>query len=144
MEPSIRLRGNYLLVVDDDEPCRLLLAEVLREVGHQVLTACNGLEAMELMTRVGAPRAILLDMAMPVMGGEEFLRLRQTTGRFARVPVVVVSGERQQLLDKVGSLASEVLQKPVRITRLLHAIDEAADSRCHTPAPLPAVQQVRH
>jgi CheY-like chemotaxis protein len=60
-----------ILVVDDDSDVRDLVAAVLREAGHTVMTATNGQEALALTARE-RPDLILLDKLMPVMDGTAF------------------------------------------------------------------------
>lgn len=69
------VRGVCVLVVDDDPDIRDTLVEALEEEGYSVAAAANGSEALETLRRI-APRLILLDLFMPIMGGQQF-RARQ-------------------------------------------------------------------
>jgi CheY-like chemotaxis protein len=62
-----------VLVVDDDNDIRELVAEVLRHAGYAVTTAGDGPTALRAMDEC-APDVILLDLVMPHGGGEAFLR----------------------------------------------------------------------
>lgn len=61
-----------VLVVDDQPGMRQLLGSVVKEVGHQVYLAENGLEAVEIVRKI-RPRLVFMDIKMPVMDGLEAL-----------------------------------------------------------------------
>ncbi len=72
--------GKRVLVVDDNEDALDLLAEVLRDAGHVVMTAKDGPTALEVMKTFHADVAIL-DIGLPVMDGYELAgRLRAELG----------------------------------------------------------------
>lgn len=81
-----------ILVVDDTEACRRLLARLLRAKGYETLCVSNGLEALEAL-KMATPALILLDLAMPELDGIGFLRAIRDRPEWAAVPVIVVSGE---------------------------------------------------
>lgn len=67
-----RVVGQTILVVDDEPLVRTLVTDALRRFGYSVLTACDGREALEVYARDRERiSAVLLDLTMPVMGGEE-------------------------------------------------------------------------
>jgi len=101
----VRAAVKTLLVVEDDpdiqEYCRLLLAGL----GARVVVASDGREALAVIDAGGPVDLILLDVILPGMGGEEFLRelrLRRGLG----VPVVVCSVEERLVepLRRVGEI----------------------------------------
>lgn len=84
------LHGKTVLIVDDDEALRTTAAMILECQGYQTLEAGNGLEALNVIQRNPQVSAVLLDLLMPVMDGEEtFRQLRQF---WSAIPVIVVSG----------------------------------------------------
>ncbi len=88
-----------VLVVDDDADTRLRLRHVLERHGWSVAEAHDGQDALEHVARA-LPRVILLDLAMPVMDGFEFIeRLRQRPG-CGTVPVVVLTSLSLTLEDR--------------------------------------------
>ena len=63
-----------LLVVDDQALFRRSLEDRLRGDGFRVVSAGNGLEALEMLEETATPCLVLLDLVMPVMNGVEFLQ----------------------------------------------------------------------
>jgi two-component system, OmpR family, response regulator CpxR len=107
-------RAN-VLVVDDDEAIRDVVAEVLREEGYDVVCAQNGAQALHQLQGDGPTDLVLLDLMMPVMSGWEVLEEMQSDDRLSRIPVVVVSA-----MSAPG--ASEHLAKPIDLDRLLDTV----------------------
>jgi CheY-like chemotaxis protein len=98
----------------------------LQEYGYTTVTAENGLEAVDLVRR--APdrfRAVLLDMTMPVMGGEEAIAHLQRL--CPDLPVLVSSGygEMEALRRFQGARVAGFLQKPYTARQLVDALRAA-------------------
>jgi CheY-like chemotaxis protein len=120
-----------ILLVDDDEDIRAVLALVLAAAGHQVEQARDGVDALARLRRV-VPDLMLLDMMMPRMDGEELLRTVRRDRRLADVPVVLLSGH-QSAREKAAELGADgCLVKPIELEDLVATIDRLA-------APRPAV-----
>jgi len=86
-----RFRKRRILVVDDDERNYGLLKIVLEPMGHEILAAFDGGEAL-CKVASSPPDVILLDVVMPVMDGMEVLRrLKQDVGT-RDIPIIMVSG----------------------------------------------------
>lgn len=115
--------GLRVLVVDDDEAIRLYIGEVLREAGCRVLTASDGIEAVEIL---GASPVDLLitDYNMPRMSGLELMRWCQAL--LPRLPTVLISGQDPESLPVKGGKrgALRVLQKPFSEEHLLLLVGE--------------------
>ena len=113
-----------VLVVDDEEVVRKTAKVCLERHGYNVLTAANGIEAME---RFGEARSqivlVLLDLTMPVMGGEEALRRLRDAG--ANVPVVLSSGYTEADARKRFTLdgLAGFVQKPYTSTELIEKLE---------------------
>lgn len=82
------------LVIDDDEGIRATMVEILEDQGFEVLEARNGLEALNVFTTAPKPALICLDMAMPVLDGWTFCRVRERVSTLLEIPVVAISGSR--------------------------------------------------
>ena len=102
-----------VLVVDDEDTIRALGKDTLERVGFKVLTAQDGLQAIELYkTHSNEIVAVLLDMTMPHMGGEEtFRELRRIK---SDVKVILSSGynEQEATNNFVGKGLAGFIQKP--------------------------------
>lgn len=104
----------YVLVVDDEEPNRLLMTEFVKVLGHEVEAVASGDEAL---ARVAArtPDVVLLDVMMPGMNGFEVCRRLKEDPRTATVQVIIVSAlsVREDRLEGIRSGADDFLNKPV-------------------------------
>lgn len=86
---------SVVLVVDDEDEIRQLVADILEDEGYQVIGARNGLEALTyLQNAADLPCLILLDLMMPVMDGQRFRSEQQHDVRLRDIPVVVFSAGR--------------------------------------------------
>lgn len=109
-----------ILVVDDYEDSRATLREMLEGMGHHVVEAANGQEALDFLTQgPGAcVQLILLDLDMPRMSGWELLKLLKSYVRLARIPVVVVSRHASELSTEQAQRLSGLFQAPYEMPRL--------------------------
>jgi CheY-like chemotaxis protein len=127
-----------VLVVDDDELVRLVIARTLRLSGFDVFEARDGLEALARMP-VAAPDLVLTDMNMPRCNGEMLcaeIKLRHAT---AGVPVVIMTGGPldEAHMRELGCAA--VLYKPLpdRLPEfLLSILQDAAPTSLAGPWPV--------
>lgn len=114
-----------VLIIDDDEPNRLLLQDLLEMEGYRILTAPDGPSALRIL-KGARPSVILLDMKMPYMDGAQVLSALKADEEVASIPVVVVSAYRGA--PAAGSAAAFIC-KPFEIDHLLEAV-----ARCSSPA----------
>lgn len=126
--------SRKVLVVDDEQEVRAMLAEFLEAQGFEVLAAANGLESL-LHVKRARPDAVVLDLNMPRLGGLEALkRIRHFD---PAITVVVITGEpnpepRERALA-MG--AARVLVKPFTLQELLQAVGgEPAPQGAAAPA----------
>jgi signal transduction histidine kinase/purine-cytosine permease-like protein/ActR/RegA family two-component response regulator len=139
-----------LLVVDNEEVDRTLLARRLEGLGFEVLQAGSGHAALGLLKEMGAD-AILMDLAMPGIDGWETIHTLRRLG-LSTAPVAIVSAnafEKGQHND-VGISAADFITKPVRFEELLDWLGEKLTLTWLTapvappkPAPLPAAAAPR-
>ena len=81
-----------ILVVEDHEDTREIIAELIAKEGHSYHEAENGQEAIDwLEQQTDLPCLILLDLRMPVMDGWDFLRAIRAVPRWADLAVIVIS-----------------------------------------------------
>jgi len=120
--------GGTVLLVDDEEPVRRLCRRMLERLGFEVLEAPNGREALSIYGRKGAGiRCVVLDMAMPVMDGEETLaELHRLDGN---VRVILSSGYDSRELASRGASGgvAAFLQKPYGMAGLKDALYAALE-----------------
>jgi CheY-like chemotaxis protein len=112
-----------VLVVDDEEPIRSAIAELLEDEGYRVMQAGHGRAALEILEKNedGELPLVLLDMMMPVMTGEEFLDEVRTRPKLASTHIVVVSA-----VGATGACQDlRVLEKPFTMRRLLEVVAES-------------------
>jgi PAS domain S-box-containing protein len=112
-----------ILVVDDEEIVRTTARAMLLSRGYQVLLAEDGQQALESFgERKGEIALVLLDMAMPLMSGEETLRALKSLR--PDLPVVVSSGysEREAIRRFGGLGVAGFLQKPYTVHALLDKV----------------------
>ena len=111
------LRHCPVLIVEDDEDLREMMAQLLTLEGFQTATVANGREALEYLHNASKPDVILLDLMMPVMDGWEFRRQQQADPSIAPVPVIVLSALDQGRASNLEATA--FLKKPLDFDRLL-------------------------
>ncbi len=92
-----------ILVADDEMSIRLLYSEELKEEGYDVITASNGKEALEIVSREPLD-LVILDIKMPEMSGIEVLR--QIKEKYPDLPVLLSSAYSEYKQD-FGTWASE-------------------------------------
>ena len=83
-----------ILVVDDDEDIRDIVAMALGCMGYSVEVAADGLGASRLLSQGFRPAVVLLDLMMPGVDGEGFLVGLRENPDTADIPVVIMSGNR--------------------------------------------------
>jgi signal transduction histidine kinase/CheY-like chemotaxis protein len=114
-----------VLVVDDEEGVREVAERMLHEIGFDTMSAIDGREALEVMQRVGdRVRAVLLDLSMPRMGGQE--TLRHLRARRPQLPIIMMSGYTEQAVapqvNGSGPGITVFLQKPFLAEDLIAAL----------------------
>ena len=117
-----QLEGTVLLV-DDEETVRIVAKDMLEECGLEVLTACDGREAVDLFrTHQDKIALVLLDMTMPHMDGEETFREIKRMDNEAQI--ILSSGyNEQEVTDRfAGKGLAGFIQKPYRISALLEKV----------------------
>ena len=116
-----------VLVADDDAPHRELMHELLVPLGFTVLSAADGVSALE-MVREWKPDLLLLDISMPGLNGWEVVRLLRDEG-FARLRIIMISANAGEIrgdrLDPQGH--DDQMVKPVHLRGLLEKMQKLLD-----------------
>jgi CheY-like chemotaxis protein len=100
-----------VLVVDDDDDARDVIAACLEEAGHTVEVASHGQEALERLRDGLRPALVVLDLMMPVMDGWTLLGRLSQDPTLSAIPVIVMSAGGELALHSVNAAAQ--LSKPV-------------------------------
>ena len=105
-------------MVDDDPAIRRMIIAALKRDGYTFYEAPNGREALDVM-RTEHPDVVVLDLMMPVLSGWDVLRERQNDAELRRIPVIVVSANRDpDVATAVNAGICAFLPKPFDIGAL--------------------------
>jgi DNA-binding response OmpR family regulator len=85
------MKKANILIIEDHDAVRLLLGLTFKKEYH-VVTKRDGIEGLAWLSAGNMPDLIMLDMQMPRLNGLEFLRQLRSTGFFAQIPVLLISG----------------------------------------------------
>jgi CheY-like chemotaxis protein len=107
-----------VLVVDDDDALRDVVAEAIADAGYTVAQAENGREALAKM-REFTPCIVLLDLMMPVMDGWEVVAEMDADPLLSSVPVCIVSA--QSGIAPPRNIC--ILKKPATLSGILSAVE---------------------
>ena len=129
-----RAEDKTILVVDDEPNVREYLRAVLENAGFNVVTAGDGVEALELIKK-RAPDFISLDLIMPKKSGHKLLYELRKNKEWSRIPVLIVTahardelgkGDLEDLLEKrIMSGPGTYLEKPVNPLSYVRSIQRA-------------------
>lgn len=124
-ESPEKLDGGLVLVVDDEETIRAISGMLLARLGFDSVAAADGREALEIFReRHGELRAVLLDLTMPHLSGDEVFRELRRINQ--SVPVILMSGftEDDAVREFIGKGLAGFLQKPFRLQELRDKLAE--------------------
>ncbi len=115
-----------ILIAEDEEALRALCARGLTTDGHEVLSACDGSEALEILTRdEGRFDLLLTDVRMPIMDG---IALALSTARdFPTLTILMMTGyaDQRERAHNLEALIHDVITKPFTLTTLRTAVNGA-------------------
>jgi signal transduction histidine kinase/ActR/RegA family two-component response regulator len=123
MQSVYRHGKETVLVVEDDKAIMKLHQEVLGRYGYTILTASDGVEAMEVFrVRLDEIQLAIVDVIMPRMNGRELVE--QIRMQRPELPIIMTSGYTDEIVDleSIKELGVLFLQKPVRPLDLLATI----------------------
>lgn len=103
-----------ILVVDDSATARTHAAQTLRQHGHQVLEAADGLEALKLLGQNPDTELILCDLVMPVLDGLGLLQVLKSRPEYHSIPVLILSMVREmpKVVACLSAGAADFMRKP--------------------------------
>lgn len=102
------------LVIDDSRTVRIILGQIVRELGMEVVEAGNGQEALERLKQNSDIELMLVDWNMPTMNGYEFLRAVRSDRAYDAARIVMVTSESQadHVTQALSAGANDYLMKP--------------------------------
>jgi CheY-like chemotaxis protein len=124
MNPAAR---PLILLVEDSDDSRELLAECLELSGFQVRAARDGLEAVAAASRAPQPDVVLMDLGLPRVDGVEATRRLKSDARTRRIPVLAFTGYPAGDPDARRAGFAAFITKPCTPDVLTAAIREALD-----------------
>ena len=115
--------GRRILIVDDEEGFRDGMADLLDMEGYAVAVVGDAIEAVRMVPEF-RPEVILLDLRMPLLDGEGFLRGMSGVPATRKVPVVLISAREdlRAVAERTG--AAGFLQKPFEAPQLLALLEK--------------------
>ena len=119
-QPEGSGNGPVILLVEDDDSTRPLLARLLQTRGFRTREARNGAEGLDSLQRHQDISVVVLDFHMPLTNGQWFRERQLADPAIARVPVVVFTG-RMDLPEDFP--VADVLFKPLSIDQLCAAVE---------------------
>jgi CheY-like chemotaxis protein len=129
-EPRTSLMGSEtIMLVDDDEPVRLLAETFLKRQGYNVLSAHSGEESLAILDRHREPLHLLLtDVVMPGLNGKELFE--KAVERKGNLKVLYMSGYTEDIVTDRGGLDkdTDLIHKPFSINALATKVREILDA----------------
>ena len=116
--------GKKILVVDDEDGTRILVAKALEMKGHSIIMACDGVEGWEKV-KAERPDLVILDVNMPRMNGIELLRKIREDADIGSLPTIMLTSQSsdEEVLAGLSSGADHYLTKPFSVTALCMTVD---------------------
>lgn len=112
--------SNTIMVVDDESNIVLILKEILGDIGYRVISAPNGLYALEMLKQMPKPDLFMVDLLMPVMGGRQFIETLQTVPEYSDIPVILVTGTIPNVMDfPPPGTYQDTISKPFDINEIV-------------------------
>ena len=132
--------ANKILVIDDSLSVRKQVQAMLPKGNFQVLEAKDGQEGLKLINQE-RPNLIMLDFLMPKMNGLEVYQQLQAKPELQKIPLVIMSGRREEVLEKIPEPAFnkyfEFILKPFEQKDLIAGI-QSAMKKSKLPREAPA------
>jgi len=103
-----------ILVIDDSRAIRLILSQILKQLGFEVAEASNGQEALDKLKEAGKFEMAMVDWNMPVMNGYDFVVAVRSNPAYndMRLMMVTTETEMSQVIKALEAGANEYVMKP--------------------------------
>jgi CheY-like chemotaxis protein len=116
---EVLTRKLLVMVVEDDEPLRTVICDVLEDHGFRAVPASNGLHALAQLQTLERPDLIILDLMMPVMNGWDFHAHLKSKENLQTIPVLLLSAYVRKGTHTGPQDVAGALQKPVSTEDLI-------------------------
>ena len=121
---------SRVLIVDDEDSMRQLVARAIAMDGHDITTAADGAEALDILGSADSPFDLLLtDIQMPIMDG---IALALASARdFPEMTILLMTGyaEQRERASGLSAIAHDVVTKPFSVADIRTAVADALASR---------------
>jgi two-component system cell cycle response regulator CpdR len=121
---------SRVLIVDDEESMRQLVARAIAMDGHDITTAADGAEALDILSGQNSSFDLLLtDIQMPIMDG---IALALTAARdFPQLTILLMTGyaDQRERASGLNAIAHDVISKPFSVADIRTAVADALASR---------------
>lgn len=113
-----------ILIIEDEPVVLMVLREALQDEGHQVVTAANGSDGLDLACGSPMPDLVLADLYLPGLTGRRVVEGIRSEARLAGVPIILVTGAMPSLADfpPVGSYQA-VIGKPFNLAHVVETVE---------------------
>lgn len=119
--------SQLILVVDDDSELRNIYRHALERAGYSIIEAANGIEALQAI-EAHSPVLVIMDMAMPLMGGKELLEEIRSRPEWDNLPVVIITARPEHEASAEALGATRFLRKPIGPHRVVAMLSELLES----------------
>jgi len=119
------------ILVAEDEPYILKALDFrLKNLGHEIIAAVDGGEALEIATKE-KPDLVLLDIMMPVMDGFQVLRKLKSQKKTKNIPVIMLTAKSQEkdIVTGLEDGAADYITKPFSFAELIARVNRTLASR---------------
>lgn len=116
-----------ILLIEDDLLTLEAMAYILEFEGYSVATASDGEKGLDLLHQSPRPRAVLLDLGLPIIDGFEFIRRQSQDPEMASIPVIVITASYAPVVPE----ATAILRKPVDLVELKEVLADCCNGIGH-------------
>jgi CheY-like chemotaxis protein len=116
-----------ILLTEDDDAVRSFVSRALQLDGHEVDTACHGVEALERLTENdGGYDLLVSDVKMPLMDG--IALAHEAAGQWPGLPILLMTGfaDQRERADDLSQVIRDVVTKPFTLQQIREAVSDAA------------------
>ena len=132
----MRPNGKKILVVEDSDDSRILMALSFKHAGYEVIEAVDGKEALD-RAAIACPDLIIMDISMPRLDGLEAAVCLKSDPKTREIPIIFATAHTREslLMNATGSGAVEVFIKPLNLAVLENAVNKCLGVTNETSAP---------